>query len=65
MIKRTHQTSINIEVRVDFDCSNTKTQALEQGASARGNDPLTDTRNDTSRDDDIFCHDMIVERSLL
>jgi hypothetical protein len=57
VIKRAHQTSINVEVRVDFDGSNTKTQTLEQGASARCNDTLTDTGNDTSRDDDIFCHD--------
>lgn len=57
VIKWAHQTSINVEVRVNFDGSNTKTQTLEQGASARGNDTLTDTGNDTSRDDDIFCHD--------
>jgi hypothetical protein len=59
MVKRAHQTSINIEIRVDFDSSNTKTQTLEQGASAGGNNTFTDTGNDTSRDDDIFCHDDI------
>jgi hypothetical protein len=57
MIQRAHQTSINVEIRIDLDRCDTEAQALQQCTSAGSNHTLADPRDNTTRDNNILGHD--------
>ena len=63
MIKRGQSSSIDVEVGVNLDRGNLETHSLEQETSGGGNDTLANTRDDTTRDDNVFLdHDDKYER---
>lgn len=62
MIQRVHETGVNVQVGIDLDGGNAQTHALEEGAGARGNDALADTRDHTTRNNNVFGHGTILEK---
>ena len=59
MLERRHSSRVNVHVRVDFDGSDSVTQGFKKQTGGGGQNALSDSGNDSSRNNNVF-HDLFV-----
>ncbi len=56
MLEGAHSSSVDIDVRIDFDCSYSKSERFQEHTSAASNNSLANARQDTTSDYDVLDH---------
>src|SRR5688572_19663225 len=56
MLKRRHGARIYVDIRIEFDKCDLKTAAFQQTTDRRGRKSLTQARNYSTRNENVFWH---------